>query len=136
MANDLLNIHTKPSKFGNTALIIFTAIIIYLLKIAQIFIWYKLTVLAVVFIFITLNLFAYALTGIRKLDILIHLRNTIIWEHKITKLAEIKQMYNIGFAAIIIKLNVNNKLKNLIIFYDNLDINQYKHLMRYIRWQH
>ena len=135
MNNDLICLELKPSKLIIYSLALFTLTILSLIKFAEIFIWYKLLVLGASLLMICCIGYSQFLNSVKKLDFLLRLNCAVIWQQQFTTLASIERIYNIGFWAIIVKLRIKDKLKQIIIFPDSTDINNYKSLMRYSRWQ-
>ncbi len=135
MNNDLICLQLKPSKLIIYSLALFTLTILFLIKFAEIYVWYKLLVLGVSILMIFCIAYFQIFNRVNKLDFLLHLGCIVIWQQQFTSLASIERIYNIGFWAIIVEFRIKDKLKQIIIFPDSTDINNYKSLMRYSRWQ-
>lgn len=133
MREELISFRLKPSRFRLIFTVVMVAGISIILFYANVEVIAKLIILTIIALVIIFNYWKN--TPINEVDFLVELNEMIIRSGRTSQLVKVDNLQNLGYLAVKFTLSVNNKFLPLLIFYDSLDSNTYKKLMRLAKWK-
>ena len=129
-----IEIKLKPSKFAWVISLSFCLGLVYLLAQSGILSWYKFIVLISLTTTAGLCSYYHWWLDTAKIDLLLHYNTAVIWQQGRPYRTKITRLRSIGSLVIVLGLISPQRSWRIIIFYDSIVPDQFKQLMRYIRW--
>lgn len=135
MREELISFKLKTSRFAIVMIILAGGSLLLLLSMAKIQPAFKLIILLITTSVISLAYFKSLQNKISGCDLLLQLKEAVIWKGRQSYLAKIVAFRRIGYLAAVITFQISDHRETTILFFDSIEQLGYKHLMRHIKWQ-